>query len=53
MPRRALELQHRVRNTLGVVRSVARRTVATSETIEDYSCHLDSRLEALPECRRW
>jgi len=40
------ELQHRVRNTLGVVRSVARRTAATSETVEDYAKHLDGRLEA-------
>ncbi|MGN6489853.1 MAG: CheR family methyltransferase [Devosia sp.] len=41
------ELQHRVRNTLGVVRSVARRTAGTSETVDDYARHLDGRLDAL------
>ncbi len=40
------ELQHRVRNTLAVVRSIARRTAASSETIEDYTAHFDGRLNA-------
>ena len=40
------ELQHRVRNTLAVVRSIARRTAETSETVEDYAMHLDGRLQA-------
>jgi two-component system CheB/CheR fusion protein len=40
------ELQHRVRNTLGVVKSIARRTAETSETVEDYAMHLDGRLDA-------
>lgn len=40
------ELQHRVRNTLGVVRSIARRSAETSETVEDYAAHLDGRLNA-------
>ena len=40
------ELQHRVRNTLAVVRSITRRTAATSETIEDYAMHLEGRIEA-------
>ena len=40
------ELQHRVRNTLGVVRSIARRSAQTSSTVEDYSAHLDGRLNA-------
>jgi two-component system CheB/CheR fusion protein len=40
------ELQHRVRNTLAVVRSIARRTAATSETAEDYAMHLDGRINA-------
>ncbi|HEV7252188.1 MAG TPA: PAS domain S-box protein [Mesorhizobium sp.] len=40
------ELQHRVRNTLAVVRSIARRTGATSETAEDYAMHLDGRINA-------
>lgn len=41
------ELQHRVRNTLGVIRSIARRSAGTSETIEDYSAHLEGRIDAL------
>ncbi len=41
------ELQHRVRNVLAVVRSVARRTAATSQTVEAYGSHLDGRLSAL------
>ncbi|MGJ4944818.1 CheR family methyltransferase [Bradyrhizobium sp. HKCCYLS1011] len=41
------ELQHRVRNTLGVVRSIARRSAQTSSTVEEYAAHLDGRLSAL------
>nr|WP_041756350.1 CheR family methyltransferase [Bradyrhizobium sp. ORS 278] len=41
------ELQHRVRNTLGVVRSIARRSAQTSSTVEEYAAHLDGRLGAL------
>ncbi|MEZ2141855.1 CheR family methyltransferase [Bradyrhizobium sp. DN5] len=40
------ELQHRVRNTLGVVRSIARRSAETSTTVEEYASHLDGRLNA-------
>lgn len=40
------ELQHRVRNTLGVVRSIARRTADTSSTVEEFASHLDGRLNA-------
>lgn len=40
------ELQHRVRNTLGVVRSIARRSAQTSISVEDYAAHLDGRLNA-------
>ncbi|MXQ14141.1 sensor histidine kinase [Microvirga makkahensis] len=40
------ELQHRVRNTLAVVRSIARRTVQTSESVEDYAMHLEGRIDA-------
>ncbi|HEU4357473.1 MAG TPA: CheR family methyltransferase, partial [Xanthobacteraceae bacterium] len=40
------ELQHRVRNTLGVVRSIARRSAETSISVEDYASHLDGRLNA-------
>ena len=40
------ELQHRVRNTLAVVRSITRRTAETSETVEDYAMHLEGRIDA-------
>jgi PAS domain S-box-containing protein len=40
------ELQHRVRNTLGVIRSIIRRTVQASGSIEDLSLHLDGRINA-------
>lgn len=40
------ELQHRVRNTLSVIRSIARRSARTSETVEEYAAHLDGRLNA-------
>jgi len=40
------ELQHRVRNTLAVIRSIVRRTAETSETVEDFANHLDGRLGA-------
>ncbi len=40
------ELQHWVRNTLAVIRSISRRTAATSETAEDYAMHLDGRIDA-------
>lgn len=40
------ELQHRVRNTLGVVRSIARRSAQSATTVEEYASHLDGRLNA-------
>jgi two-component system CheB/CheR fusion protein len=40
------ELQHRVRNTLGVVRTIARRSAQTSSTVDEYASHLDGRLNA-------
>ncbi|MCA1454577.1 PAS domain-containing protein [Bradyrhizobium sp. BRP22] len=40
------ELQHRVRNTLGVVRSIARRSAETSSNVDEYAAHLDGRLNA-------
>lgn len=40
------ELRHRVRTTLGVVRSIARRSAQTSSTVEEYAAHLDGRLNA-------
>lgn len=40
------ELQHRVRNTLAVVRSIARRTAENSTTAEDMFAHFQGRLDA-------
>jgi two-component system CheB/CheR fusion protein len=40
------ELQHRVRNTLGVVRSIARRSAENSANVSEYAMHLDGRLNA-------
>jgi PAS domain S-box-containing protein len=40
------ELQHRVRNTLSVIRSITRRTAETSQSVEDYAMHLDGRINA-------
>jgi two-component sensor histidine kinase len=40
------ELQHRVRNTLAVVRSIARRTAEASSSAEECGMHLDGRLSA-------
>jgi PAS domain S-box-containing protein len=40
------ELQHRVRNTLAVVRSIARRTAETSDSVEEMASHLQGRLDA-------
>ncbi|GEO18120.1 PAS domain S-box protein [Microvirga aerophila] len=40
------ELQHRVRNTLAVIRSIARRTAEASKSVEDYAMHLDGRINA-------
>ena len=41
------ELQHRVRNTLAVVRSIAIRTAQSSADVEEMSSHLQGRLAAL------
>jgi two-component system, chemotaxis family, CheB/CheR fusion protein len=40
------ELQHRVRNTLAVVRSIALRTAETTTTVDDYITHFEGRLNA-------
>ncbi len=40
------ELQHRVRNTLGVVRSIVRRTAVTTSSVDEFAMHLDGRLNA-------
>lgn len=41
------ELQHRVRNTLAVVRSIARRTAETSGSVKEYAHELDQRIMAM------
>jgi len=40
------EHQHRVRNTLSVVRSIARRSAETSVNVEDHAAHLDGCFNA-------
>jgi PAS domain S-box-containing protein len=40
------ELQHRVRNTLGVIRAIVRRSAETSSSVEDLGMHLDGRIAA-------
>jgi two-component system, chemotaxis family, CheB/CheR fusion protein len=40
------ELQHRVRNTLGVIKTMARRTAESSTRVDDLAAHLDGRIEA-------
>lgn len=40
------ELQHRVRNTLAVIRSIARRTAETSTALDDCAMHVDGRIGA-------
>lgn len=40
------ELQHRVRNMLSIVRSIARRTGETAETVGDFASHFEGRLNA-------
>lgn len=42
-----LELQHRVRNVLALVRSIIRRSSYASESAEDFSSHLEARVSAL------
>ena len=40
------ELQHRVRNTLAVVKSITSRTADTSKSVDQMSAHLVGRLDA-------
>jgi two-component system CheB/CheR fusion protein len=40
------ELQHRVRNTLAVVKSIAMRTGESSGSVDEMSAHLSGRLDA-------
>jgi two-component system CheB/CheR fusion protein len=41
------ELQHRVRNVLSVVRSVALRTVEASGSLDDFASHFEGRMATL------
>ena len=40
------ELQHRVRNTLAVIRSIVRRTAQNTSDLEEYTMHLEGRIDA-------
>lgn len=40
-------VQHRVKNVLAVVRSVANRTLETSDDMDEFRAHFDGRLNAL------
>jgi len=40
------ELQHRVRNTLALVKSITARTAESSESVDDMATHLMGRLDA-------
>jgi two-component sensor histidine kinase len=42
-----VELQHRVRNVLALVRSIIRRSSYAGESAEDFSSHLEARVSAL------
>ena len=42
-----LELQHRVRNVLALVRSIIRRSSYSGASAEDFSSHLEARVSAL------
>ena len=42
----AAELQHRVRNTLAVIRAIARRTACSATSVDDYASHLEGRIDA-------
>lgn len=41
------ELQHRVRNTLGTMRALIRRSAETSMSLDEYVMHLEGRLDAM------
>jgi two-component system CheB/CheR fusion protein len=40
------ELQHRVRNTLAVVKSITQRTAESSDSVEEMAAHLSGRIDA-------
>ena len=41
------ELQHRVKNILAIVRSIASRTLENTDHLDDFAAHFDGRLQAL------
>jgi two-component system CheB/CheR fusion protein len=41
------ELQHRVRNSLALIRSMARRSASTSDSVPAYAANLEGRIDAL------
>ena len=41
------ELQHRVRNIIAMIRSIARRTAETVDDVDDYVDHLEGRISAM------
>lgn len=41
------DLNHHIRNTLGIVRSITRRTAEVSESVDYYAQHLEGRFDAL------
>jgi len=41
------ELQHRVRNSLALIRSLVRRSASTSESVSTYAASLEGRIDAL------
>ncbi|SFQ08030.1 PAS domain S-box-containing protein [Mesorhizobium sp. NFR06] len=43
---RFAELQHHVRNTLAVIRSIVRRTMEKSESLDEAAAHLEGRINA-------
>lgn len=40
------ELQHRVRNTLSMIRSIARRSRLGSDSVDDYAMNVEGRIDA-------
>ncbi len=45
------ELNHRVRNTLALIRSLSRQAKASSDTLESYALSLEHRIEALAKAQ--
>jgi two-component system CheB/CheR fusion protein len=47
-----VDYQHQVKNLMGIIRSIATRTVEKSVTLEDFASHFDGRLTALALTQR-